>query len=65
MVWIKERKADLRAYCKGYLYVTQDAALRELLEGRLKQVRKMYGFPMLVVAASSEAADKAQSFLRG
>ncbi len=63
VVWIKKRKLDLRAYCKGYLYVTQDADLRELLEGRLKQVRKMYGFPMVVVADQNEAAEKAQSFL--
>ena len=64
VVWIKERKSDLRAYCKGYIYVTQDADLRELLEGRLKQVRKMYGFPMVVVAHRCEAAEKALGFLR-
>lgn len=64
VVWLKERKSDLRAYCKGYLYVTQDADLRELLEGRLKQVRKMYGFPMVVVVDRSEAAEKALGFLR-
>lgn len=40
------------------------ADLRELLEGRLKQMRKMYGFPMVVVADQSEAAEKAQGFLR-
>ncbi len=60
VVWIKQRKADLRQHCRGYLYVTTDPALRDLLEDRLKTVRKMYGFPMRVV--DSREAAQAQLF---
>lgn len=65
VIWIKQRKAELRTHCKGYLYVTADPALRDLLEGRLQQVRKMYGFPMVVVNDKKRAVEKARSFLRG
>ena len=63
VVWIKQRKADLREHCRGYLYITTDSDLRELLEGRLKQVRKLYGFPMVVVADKAAARAQARALL--
>ena len=63
VVWIKQRKADLRQHCRGYLYITDDAALAELLESRLQTVRKMYGFPMTVVADRASAQRQAQTLL--
>ncbi|QTW19991.1 hypothetical protein [Comamonas kerstersii] len=55
VMWIKQRKADLRQHCRGYLYITTDVALRDLLEARLKTVNKLYGFPMRVVQNRQEA----------
>ncbi|WP_287919338.1 hypothetical protein [Comamonas sp.] len=57
VMWIKQRKADLRQHCRGYLYITTDTALRALLEERLKTVNKMYGFPMRVVLSRQEAQE--------
>lgn len=55
VMWLKQRKADLRQNCRGYLYITTDVALRDLLEARLKTVNKLYGFPMRVVQSRQEA----------
>lgn len=63
VVWIKQRKADLRAHCRGYLYITRDPALRALLEDRLNQVRKMYGFAMVVVDDREAARAQAKGLL--
>ena len=63
VVWIKQRKADLRAHCRGYLYITRDPALRTLLEDRLNQVRKMYGFAMVAVDDRDAARIQAQALL--
>ncbi|QIL74330.1 hypothetical protein G7048_28125 (plasmid) [Diaphorobacter sp. HDW4B] len=63
VLWIKQRKADLRQHCRGYLYVTGDPELRELLEGRLNQVRKMYGFAMVVVHDKAAARAQARELL--
>lgn len=63
VVWIKQRKADLRKHCRGYLYITDDTALAELLESRLQTVRKMYGFPMTVVGDRASAQLQAQTLL--
>jgi hypothetical protein len=63
VVWIKQRKAVLREHCRGYLYVTDDPALRDLLEGRLRTVHKMYGFPMLVLSNREEVRLKARELL--
>lgn len=63
VVWIKQHKAELREHCRGYLYLTADPDLRALLEGRLQQVRKMYGFPMVVVADKAAARVNAQGLL--
>ncbi len=64
VVWIKQRKADLRQHCRGYLYITAEPALRALLEGRLETVKKMYGFPMVVVEDRTVARGQAKSFLQ-
>ena len=63
VVWIKQQKAQLRRYCKGYLYITQDPELHALLEGRLNQVRKMYGFPMQIVATKANAIEQARALM--
>lgn len=63
VIWIKQRKTALRAHCRGYLYITADPALRELLQGRLRSVQKMYGFAMVVVDDKDAARTQAQALL--
>ncbi len=63
VVWIKQRKTDLRGLCAGYVYIAADAQLHALLESRLQTVRKLYGFPMIVVNDRESAGRHAQALL--
>lgn len=65
VVWLKQRKDMLRRLCAGYVYETADPTLQALLEGRLQTVRKLYGFPMVVVSDRDSARRQAQAMLRG
>ncbi len=65
VVWIKQRKADLRQFCAGYVYIATDTKLHALLEGRLQTVRRLYGFPMIVVSDRESARRHAQALLGG
>ena len=50
-------------HCRDYLYITTDSTHRELREGRLKQVRKMYGFPILVLPDKALTIAHAKSWM--
>ncbi|WP_457943324.1 hypothetical protein ACSTAY_18215 [Vreelandella alkaliphila] len=64
ILWIKKHRDRLNHFCQGYVYVTQDEALRALLEERLKTVsRKLYQFPMKVVQTRQQASELAVELL--
>lgn len=62
-MWLKRRKGDLRQHCAGYVYITTDPELRELLSGRFVQVEKLLPFPKLLAVDRDEARRKALGLL--
>lgn len=65
MIWLKRHREDLRIWCAGYLYITQDPALRALLNGRFPVVEKFLSFPKQVVDDREEARAVAAVMLNG
>lgn len=65
MVWLKRHKSDLRTFCAGYVYITQDPALKKLLEGRFPVVEKFLSFPKKVAPDRREALALATAMLGG
>lgn len=65
MIWLKRHRNELRDWCAGYVYITQDPELRALLDGRFPVVEKFLSFPKQVVEDREEAARVAERFLRG
>lgn len=63
MIWLKKNKVALRNYCAGYVYITQDPHLRDLLNGRFPVVEKFLAFPKRVVETHDEAMDVANGYL--
>lgn len=64
LIWLKKHKAELQAWCAGYVYVTQDPELRALLLGRFPVVEKFLSFPKKVADDLKDADDIALDFLR-
>lgn len=62
-IWIRQRKGDLRAFCKGYVYVAPTQELHDLLAGRFRTVQKLYGFPLLLADDREDARRQAQALL--
>lgn len=63
-IWIKQRRDLLNTYCKGYVYVTQDAELGALLTKRIGTISgRLFNFPMEVVQDRDGASVTAQRML--
>ncbi|WP_339860329.1 hypothetical protein [Thalassospira alkalitolerans] len=55
-VWIKQHRTALNTYCKGYIYITRDEGLRNLLTNRIATISgRLFNFPMKVVQDRQEA----------
>ncbi len=64
MIWLKRHRDELRTWCAGYLYITQDPALTALLNGRFPVVEKFLSFPKQVVGNREEARAVAKLMLQ-
>lgn len=65
MIWLKRHREELRTWCAGYVYITQDPELRALLNGRFPVVEKFLSFPKQVVDDRDEARAVARAMLEG
>ncbi|UUX48881.1 hypothetical protein NUH88_15915 [Nisaea acidiphila] len=63
-IWIKQNRDALNTYCKGYLYITQDPELRDLLTKRIGTISgRLFDFPMAVAGSREDADRQANEFL--
>ena len=63
-IWIKNHRDLLNAYCKGYVYITQDKALGALLTKRIGTIMgRLFTFPMEVVTTREAALSTASRML--
>ncbi len=57
-IWLRRRRLDLAACCRGYVYIVADPVFRTELEKHLVKVARVLPFPKLVVE-TREAAEAA------
>ncbi|CAK9886661.1 MAG: hypothetical protein XXXJIFNMEKO3_03106 [Candidatus Erwinia impunctatus] len=61
--WMKQHKNALRDWCAGYVYLTNDEALRSELSALFPKLQKMMPFPKTLASDHDDACVKAREFL--
>lgn len=61
--WVKQYKTELRDWCAGYVYLTNDAEVRASLSVLFPKLKKMMPFPKILADDREDACTKARAFL--
>lgn len=61
--WMKEYKNELRDWCAGYVYLTNDPEVRTSLSTLFPKLKKIMPFPKTLADDREDACAKAREFL--
>jgi len=61
--WMKQYKNELRDWCAGYVYMTQDPEVRTSLSTLFPKLKKVMPFPKILADSREDACAKAREFL--
>ncbi|ERK06174.1 hypothetical protein L579_2634 [Pantoea sp. AS-PWVM4] len=61
--WMKQYKNEIANYCAGYIYLTDNPAVRASLSEMFPKLRKMMPFPKTLADDRADAIAKAHEYL--